>query len=149
MTNQLAARMFFELADLLDLAGELPFKSGSYRKVARSLLDLAEPFEKIVAARQFEKIPGAGKAIKEKLTALVETGTIPALEEWRKSELASFYPWIEAIGLQPRPLGILARKLQAKDYKDLANKLNGYEIKRLTGQSKTMAQLILKGGRQE
>ena len=132
--------MFYELADLLDLAGELPFKSGSYRKVAQSLLSLDEPFEQIVAAGRFDKIPGAGKAIKEKLTALAETGMIPALEKWRKSELASFYPWLEALHLQPRPLGILA---QAKDYKDLVNKLNGYEIKSLTGQSKTTARLIM------
>jgi DNA polymerase (family X) len=147
MTNQLAAGLFYELADLLDLAGELPFKSCSYRKVAQSLLDLDEPFEEVVAEGRYEKIPGAGKAIKEKLITLIETGTIPALEKWRQSEQASFYPWLEALHLQPRPLGMLARKLQAKNYKDLVNKLDGYDIKKLTGQSRTTAQMILKGGR--
>jgi DNA polymerase (family 10) len=144
MTNQLAARMFFELADLLDLAGELPFKSGSYRKIARSLYDLDEPFADIVKENRFEEIPGAGKAIKEKLLALVETGSIPALEKWRKHELASFYPWLEALNLPPRPLGMLARKFQAKDFKDLVNKLKGYDIKYLTGQSKATANAIIK-----
>jgi DNA polymerase (family X) len=149
MTNQLAARLFYELADLLDLAGELPFKSGSYRKVAQSLLGLDEPFEKVVAEGRFDMIPGAGKAIKEKLAALVETGSIPVLEKWRKSDLAPFYPWLEAFHLAPRPLGMLARKLQAKDYKDLVNKLNNYDIKSLTGQSKVTAKLVIEGGRPE
>ncbi len=137
--------MFNELADLLDLAGELPFKSASYRKVANSLKELDEPFVEIVKDEQWDKIPGAGKAIKEKLKSMVKTGSIPALEKWRKHEMASYYAWMTALNLKPRPLGMLAKKLQAKDFKDLLNKLNGYDIKTLTGQSRETASKILNG----
>jgi DNA polymerase (family 10) len=144
MTNKKAAAMFLELADLLDLAGELPFKSNSYKKVAQSLLDLDEPFTVVVADNQFEKIPGAGKAIKEKLKALAETGSMPALEKWRNHEMAPFYPSLKTYNLKPRPLGLLARKLKAKDFGELAGKLKDYDINQLSGQTKSIAIQIMK-----
>ena len=143
MTNNEAADMFLELADLLDLAGELPFKSSSYRKVAHSLQNLKEPFQQIVKDNEFEKIPGAGKAIKEKLVAMALTGKLPALEKWRQHETASFYPWIVKLNLNPRSFGALIKKLNALDYKDLLRKLENYDIKKLTGKAKDTAVKIL------
>lgn len=137
--------MLLELADLLDLAGELPFKPNSYRKVAQSLRNLGEPFAKIVETNRWDKIPGAGKAIKEKLQALVDTGQFPALEKWRKHEMAAYYPVLIDLNLKPRPLGMLARKLKAKDFNDLLDKLTGYDIKKLTGQSRDTAMKIITG----
>ncbi|MCP4584053.1 MAG: hypothetical protein GY839_20770 [candidate division Zixibacteria bacterium] len=143
MNNAEASKLFLELADLLDLAGELPFKSASYRKVAFSLQNLDRCYDKLVKAGEFEKIPGAGKAIKEKLIAMVETGQLPALEKWRNHEIAIFYPWLYDLKLKPRPLGILIKKLEATDFKDLITKLKNHDIGKLTGQSRETAKIII------
>jgi DNA polymerase (family 10) len=143
MTNNEAAEMFLELADLVDLAGELPFKATSYRKVAKSLRDLKEPFSEIAKTKKWTQIPGAGKAIREKLSELVNTGKIPALDKWRKQEIALFYPNIAALGLKPRPLGLLIRKLKARDFEELLEKLHGCDIKDFTGQSRETAKIII------
>ena len=79
--------MFAELADILDLAGELPFKSASYRKVADSLRNLETPFDQIVETGEYDKIPGAGNAIKEKLKSMAYTDELPTLVKWRKREI--------------------------------------------------------------
>ncbi len=144
MTNREVAELFLELADLLDLAGELPFKSSSYRKVAAALSALEEPYDRVVSNSEWDKIPGAGKAIKEKLATLAETGQFPTLEKWRKHEMASHYSWMAALNLKPRPLGMLIRKLQAENFLDLLDKLRGYDIKKLTGQSRDVAKDILR-----
>ena len=144
MNNFEAAAMFLELADLLDLAGELSFRSSSYRKAASSLSNLEKSFEDVVKNGEFDKIPGVGKAIKEKLKVIAETGSLPTLEKWRKDKVYLFYPWLEVYGVTPRPLGILIRKLDASDIKDLQAKLRGFELKKLTGQSKMIAKEILK-----
>ena len=143
MNNSEAAEMFLELADLIDLAGELPFKSASYRKVASSLKNLEEPYEKAVKENRFDKIPGAGKAIKEKLKTMAQTGRLPTLEKWRTHKVYSFYPWLAAYNVQPRPLGILIKKLQARDSKDLLGKLEKYDLKNLTGKTKQTARRLL------
>ena len=143
MNNSEAAELFLELADLLDLAGELPFKASSYRKVAVSLQNLDEPFEIVVKENRFDKIPGAGKAIKEKLKAIAETGRLPSLEKWREHEVYQFYPWLEVYNVKPRQLGMLARKLEAVDIKDLQRKLKGYDLQKLVGKSKQTARTLL------
>ena len=143
MTNNEAANMFYELADLLDLAGELPFKSSAYRKVATGLRKLDTPFDRLVSAGHLSKIPGAGKAIKEKLKTMAETGNLPALDKWRKHEIAVFYPWAIGLKLKPRSFGILVRKLEAADFKDLLAKLKKQDIAKLTGRAKEAANIIM------
>ncbi|OQX92602.1 MAG: hypothetical protein B6D58_02155 [candidate division Zixibacteria bacterium 4484_95] len=143
MNNIEAAEMFLELADLIDLAGELPFKARSYRKIAQSLKNLKQPFADIVKENRFDKIPGTGKAIKEKLRTMVETERIPTLEKWRKHHVKLFYRWLTLYDIKPRPLGMLIRLLDASDCEDLLKKLKSYDLKKLTGQVKQTAKKIL------
>jgi DNA polymerase (family 10) len=143
MTNNEEADLFSELADLLDLAGELPFKAASYRKVADSLRTLDTPFAQLIGDGRFDKIPGVGKAIKGKLIKLAETGELPTLEKWRKHEIAAFYPWMIALKLKPRSFGLLVRKLEVTDFKDLLAKLNRQDISKLAGQAKETANIII------
>lgn len=135
--------MFFELADLLDLAGELPFKAAAYRKVALSLRELDVPLGEIVATGKYDMIPGAGRAIREKLANIVATGKLPALDKWRQHKMADFYPWLDIIKIKPRPLGLIARKLEAPEMKELIIKLQDYDLKALTGQVKETAEKII------
>jgi DNA polymerase (family X) len=139
MTNNEVAALFLELADLLDLAGELPFKSSSYRKVAISLENLAEPFGKIIGNNDFAKIEGAGKAIREKLTVLAVTGKFPSLEKWRNHEMAKFRELVGEYHIKPRPLGVLIRKMEANNIEDFKFKINEVDPGKFTGQVKEMA----------
>jgi|GEM_PF-3192347 len=109
MNNQQAADLFNELADRLDLAGELPFKSAAYRKTAAALLALKEPFTKVVAEGRFELIPGAGKAIKEKLIMLISSGRLEALEKWRQHETGRFFDLMAQTGVKPAALARLIK----------------------------------------
>jgi len=138
--------MFLELADLLDLAGELPFKAAAYRKVALQLQQINIPITEIVGKGSYDNIPGAGKAIKEKLANIVATGKLPALDKWREHGVARFYPWLTVFKIKPRPLGIIARKFEAQDMKELIDKLHNSDLKALTGQAKETAKKIVESG---
>jgi DNA polymerase (family X) len=139
MTNHEVADLFLELADLLDLAGELPFKSSSYRKIAASMENLSEPFGKIISNGESAKIEGAGKAIREKLTVLAVTGKFPSLEKWRNHETAKFRELLERFLVKPRPLGTLIRKLEARDIDDLISKIELIDLDNYTGQARETA----------
>jgi DNA polymerase (family X) len=139
MTNHEVANLFLELADLLDLAGELPFKSSSYRKIAVSLEKLSEPFGKIISDGESAKIDGAGKAIREKLTVLAVTGKFPALDKWRNHDIAKFRQLLERYPVKPRPLGTLIRKLGAHDVDDLTAKIELINLDNYTGQVRETA----------
>ena len=85
MNNTEVARVFQDIAVLLELKGENPFKIRAYQKVARSVEHLPVEVEQLVAEDSLKEVPGAGEAITKKITELVTTGK-PDYYEKLKSE---------------------------------------------------------------
>ncbi len=91
MTNAELSLIFSDVAAMLRLKKENIFKIRAYEKVARSIAELKEPVEKLVAEGRLKEIPGAGEAIRKKLTELTATGRL-AFYEKLKAELKNRSP---------------------------------------------------------
>ena len=83
MNNKEVARVFQDIADLLELKGENPFKIRAYQKVVRSIEHLSVEVEQLVAEDRLKEIPGVGEAITRMITELVTTGHLGYYEELR------------------------------------------------------------------
>lgn len=82
MSNAELARHLELFADLLEIEGENRFKIRAYRNAARTIYDLPEQVESMVAdGADLTQIPSVGKEIAEKLEAMVATGELPQLSE--------------------------------------------------------------------
>ena len=83
MSNHEIAAVFEEVADLLEFQGANPFRVRAYRNGARVIADLSESAAGIVADpnRSLADIEGIGKDLAEKVATLVQTGSLPMLEE--------------------------------------------------------------------
>ena len=81
MKNSEVAKIFQDIADLLELKGENPFKIRAYQKVVRSVEHLPVEVEQLVAEDRLKEVPGAGEAITKKITELVTTGKLDYYEE--------------------------------------------------------------------
>jgi DNA polymerase (family 10) len=81
VTNLQISAIFIDIADMLTLKKENIFKIRAYEKVARSISELREPVEKLVAEGRLSEIPGAGAAIRKKLTELAATGKLAFYEK--------------------------------------------------------------------
>ncbi len=81
MKNSEVTRVFQDIAVLLELKRENPFKIRAYQKVARSIKDLPVEVEQLVAENRLNEVPGAGEAITKKITELVTTGKLDYYEE--------------------------------------------------------------------
>ncbi len=81
MTNAEISLIFSDIAAMLRLKKDNIFKIRAYEKVARSISELTEPVEKLVAENRLKEIPGAGEAITKKLTELVTTGKLAYYEK--------------------------------------------------------------------
>ena len=81
MNNSEIAEIFQDIAVLLELKGENPFKIRAYQKVARSIKDLSVEVEQLVAEDRLGEVPGAGEAITKKITELVTTGRLDYYEK--------------------------------------------------------------------
>jgi DNA polymerase (family X) len=107
MRNAEIAAAFDELGDLYELDGAVVYRVVAYRNAAKAIRDSGVSVEELSRAGRVTELPGIGKTIAEKITFLLDTGSIPSAEKLR----AKFPPGLIEItripGLGPKR----ARKL--------------------------------------
>ena len=97
MTNQEISAIFTDIAAMLRLKKDNIFKIRAYEKVAKSIAELKEPVEKLVAEGRLKEIPGAGEAIQKKLKEIAATGRL-AFYEKLKAEFPERAPSSPLLG---------------------------------------------------
>ena len=90
MKNRLVAELLYKIADLLDLKGEIFFKTRAYRLAAQTIEVLDEDIEIIVKEGRLQDIPGIGEALAKKITEFVETGELQYFEKLKISLTANY-----------------------------------------------------------
>jgi DNA polymerase (family 10) len=73
-TNRQVADIFYEIADLVAIKGEVIYRVLAYRKAADSLANLDRPIAELWEAGKLKEIPGVGSAIADKIDELFKTG---------------------------------------------------------------------------
>ncbi|GAC1544904.1 MAG: DNA polymerase/3'-5' exonuclease PolX [Polyangiales bacterium] len=101
MVNGHVALAFDELATLLELEGESPFKVRAYRAFADDVRALVRPLAELDAAGGLESMPGVGKAIASKARELLRTGVMDRLERARAAVPPSLRDLLRVPGLGP------------------------------------------------
>lgn len=81
MTNADVARIFDEVADLLEISGDDSFRVNTYRRVARTLGDLTADLRELVARGELESLPGVGKGSAARIRELLATGRLALRDE--------------------------------------------------------------------
>src|SRR5213592_2442253 len=93
MQNPDIARLFDEVADLLEIQDANPFRVRAYRNAARTIRDFPEPIADLVRAgtKDLTDIAGIGDDLAEKITDIVTTGELPLRKQLAGSLLASCF----------------------------------------------------------
>jgi DNA polymerase (family 10) len=84
MTKHEVARLFDEIALLLQLKGQSPFKSRAYHRAARSIETVTDDLGVLVATGRVRDLPGIGQTLAGQLAELVGTGHSLYHEELRR-----------------------------------------------------------------
>jgi DNA polymerase (family X) len=111
MDKDQVADILVDIGVLLELKGENPFKTRAYQNAARTLQQLGEPLQKIVAEQRLGEIKGIGEALQEKITELVTTGRLEYYDKLRASIPAGMRDMLEIPGLGPKKIKALHDKL--------------------------------------
>lgn len=72
--NSTFARIFNEIAAMMELKGESPFKARAYRNASATFANLPEDLKELWREGRVEELPGVGKAISDKVNELMTTG---------------------------------------------------------------------------
>ncbi len=84
MDNDVIARTFLELADVLELLGEVPFKVRAFRAAARAIEGIGEPIAPKIRNDTLGKVHGIGDGVVRRMKELVETGKLKDLDDNKK-----------------------------------------------------------------
>ncbi len=95
------------IAILLELKGENPFKSRAYTNGARILKTREENVAELVQSGELAKIKGIGKALVEKITTMVETGSLAYYEKLRAEFPETMFDLLRIPGLGGKKIKVL------------------------------------------
>ena len=145
LRNEQLAVMFHEIADVLEITGELAFKIGAYRRAADSIAH--SPIDIVAAYRAGTppKLEGVGKAIDEKLAELADTGHMRYHEQLLAQVPPSLVTLLNVPGIGPRTAGDLWRELGIATLADLELAAREGRLRSVKGISAKTEQRILDG----
>ncbi|MBI4288814.1 MAG: DNA polymerase/3'-5' exonuclease PolX [Chloroflexi bacterium] len=143
MKNAAIARVFQDIADLLELKGEIVFKVRAYQRAARAIEHL--PREVEVIRREggsLRDIPGVGEAIEKKITELVATGKLKFYEDLRSEFPPGITTLMEIPGIGPKTAMRLTQELGVNSIEDLEKALLDGRVARLSRMGEKTAENI-------
>ncbi|CAN5533977.1 DNA polymerase/3'-5' exonuclease PolX [soil metagenome] len=143
--NDELARILYEIGDMLEIQGEVPFKVGAYRRAAESIahspLDVARTYRDGAPPR----LLGVGKAIHEKLAELADTGRLRYYERLRRDVPPSVVTLLRVPGLGSRTAGELWRQAGISSLEELETAATEGRLRGLRGMSKKTEERLLDG----
>jgi DNA polymerase (family 10) len=111
MKNAAMAKVFQDIADLLELKEENQFKIRAYQKAARAIENLPTPAEQLMREGRLRKVPGIGEAIEKKITELLTTGRLGYYDNLRAEFPEGISLLMEIPGIGPKTALRLSREL--------------------------------------
>ena len=125
------------IATLLELQEENPFKIRAYTNAARSIETWGGNLRHLAEENRLEEIPGVGKAIAGKITELALTGESKFYDELRGKFPPDILELFSLPGLGAKKIKLLYEKLQIGSVADLTRACAAGRIAELPGFGKT------------
>ena len=119
MNNAAIAQVFQDMADLLELKEDNPFKIRAYQKAARTIETLPEELDQLMKEGRLREIPGVGEAIASKITELLTTGKLEAYEKLRAEFPEGIIHLMTIPGVGPKTALRLSKELGISNVDEL------------------------------
>jgi len=132
--NQDIAAVFDEMADLLELRQDNPFRIRAYRRAAQTVRGQPRELRDAVAeGRDLKKLPGIGEDLAAKIVEILETGHCAALEKLRKQVPPGLEDLLHLPGLGPARVRQLRKELRITSLAGLRSAIEKGRLQQLKG----------------
>ena len=145
MNNKQLAKTFTLIANLLEIKGEIIYKTLAYRKASESLDTLGREASEYWKEGKLADIPGVGKAIAEKIDELLNTGKLEFLEKLKKEVPESLAGWLQVPSLGPKKVALIWRTLNITTLAELEAAAKAGKLRDLPGMGAKSETAILDG----
>lgn len=131
--NEDVAAAFEEMAELLAIGGENPFRIRAYQRAAQVIRSLPQPLAGLHGTEAFDALPGIGADLAAKIEELLRTGRLRALERLRRQVPPGLRELLRLPGLGPVRVRALYTGLGVRDVAGLEKALASGRLARLRG----------------
>src|SRR5574341_307018 len=147
MQNRAIAAMFNDIADMLEIKDESPFRITAYRRAARALEAMGEDIAAVTARgpKDLLKIPGIGKGTAEKIEEFLLRGTCAYYDELLASLPAGITTLMSVPEIGPKTALMLHEKLGIGTIEQLEQAAKGGQIRTLPRMGAKTEENIIRG----
>ncbi|MEK6692610.1 MAG: DNA polymerase/3'-5' exonuclease PolX [Nitrospirota bacterium] len=145
MKNQEVVKIFNDIADILEIKGENPFRIRAYRKAAQNIESLTQDIESLIEKKKLEEIPGIGKDLAQKIEEIISTGRLRFYEDLKKEIPKGLIDLLSVPSLGPKTAKLLYDKLRIKNIEDLEKMAKSHKLLKVPGIREKTEENILRG----
>ena len=145
LKNLELSRMFEQIARILKIKGENPFKIRAYEKITSVLENLPIDIETIYHQRGLNNIPGVGEGIAKKIEEFLTTGKLQYYEKLKETIPDGVVELIDILEVGPKTAKLLYEQLGVDNIEKLEKAVREHQIKDLPGMGEKSETNILRG----
>lgn len=131
--NHEVAAILEEVASILEILGDNPYKIRAYRRASHSIYELADDLEDIWRQGKLGTVDGVGKAIQSKIEEILQTGSLKYHRELLDRIPRGVLRMLDLPGLGPRTARIIYEHLGITNLDDLLEAAKARKIRELPG----------------
>lgn len=139
------ARLFDEIGDLLELAGQNKFRVNAYHNAARSLRDISTDVVELARQDKLRDIPNVGTGMADHIREYLDSGRIARHEELARQVPPTLVQLMQIPGLGPKKVMAVHEQLGVKNQDDLQRVLDNGQLEKLPGMGAKTAERIRQG----
>jgi DNA polymerase (family 10) len=143
--NLEVAKIFRDIANILEIKGENVFRIRAYERAAQNIEGLPNAIESFVKLDKLNEIPGIGRDLSERIKEYYKTGRIKMFEDLKKSIPEGLLELLKIPSVGPKTAKLLYEKLKIKSVSDLERAIQKNKLKGIFGIKEKTIENILKG----
>jgi DNA polymerase (family 10) len=148
MHNLDIARIFNEIADILELKGENAFKIRAYRRAALTIETLTQDLTVIAergGVKELKKIPGIGEGIARKIVEIAETGDCKKHRELKEEMPSELLELLAIPRVGPKTIAKVHQELGITNIAELEQAAKSHQLAGIPGFGAKVEENIVKG----
>lgn len=137
--------IFREIAKILEIKGDNPFRIRAYEKAARNIEESPEDLEVLTREDRLMTIPGVGKDLADKIKEIVSSGKLEHYEKLKTDTPRGLLQMLEIPGLGPKTVKVIYDNFKIDSLEKLEAAAKKGELKSIEGIKEKTEENILQG----
>jgi DNA polymerase (family 10) len=145
MKNSAVAGIFRNIAELLEIKGDNPFRIRAYLRAAENIENLSQDIEDYAVEGRLREIPGIGRDLSDKIDEILGEGKCKYYEELKKIVPEGVVQMLQVPSIGPKAAKLFFDELKLKTVDELEQAAKAGRLLGLPGIREKTVENILKG----